>query len=80
MKIKPTIYAHNDFIINISYYRSKNYTFTKQVDYTKNRKLTRRRYKVSQLTTHYGLYHNLDFEIAKCIYTSTSVYYSIFIN
>ena len=80
MKIKPTIYAHNLFTINISYYKDKTYSWTKQADFIWNRNLKRRTYKVTKATIHYSIYDNVDFELVKYLRASTSVYYSIFIN
>ena len=82
MKLKPSPYAYNIYVINIKYYKSKNFKSTRQIDFTKNRelarKLTRRCYRPPRYTTSYNLYDNLDLEIVKRIYTFTDVYYSIF--
>ena len=80
MKLNPTKYAHNFFIMNISYHKKKNYIWARQVDFIGNRKLKRRTYEISRYTMHYNLYHNVDFEVVNAIYKSTDIYYSIFIN
>ena len=81
MILKPTQYAHSNFIVNIRHRKNKNYTLDIQIDFFReNRKLIRRGYKVSRDTIHYSLYRNVDFELVKRVYAFTDIYYSIFIN